>query len=87
MTSTRKVPVPVAGSRTWTKAWVGGTPSGWSVRMAPGHLAPRGGIGQTILQTKLGAQQLVHRADDIGDYWTGGIEDAPTHLLLFVIFL
>ena len=77
MTSTRKVPVPVAGSRIWTK----GSP-GEMVRFSPGssviggqfqagvllqHLAPGGGVGETVLEAELGLQQFVDAADDVGD--------------------
>ena len=40
MTSTRNVPVPVAGSRIWTKAWPGEVPFGifsslWRFAISP----------------------------------------------------
>ena len=82
MASTRKVPVPVAGSRIWTKAWLGWTPSGIARSLWRRHLAPGGRIGEAVLEAELGAQQLVHRTHDVGDYRARGVEDAAPLSLL-----
>ena len=86
MTSTRKVAVPVAGSRIWTKG-----SSGEMVRFSPGssvsggsfrpgmlfqHLAPGGGVGETVGEAELGLQEFVDAADDVGDDGLRGVEDA-----------
>ena len=55
--------------------------------MALGHLAPGGRVGESVFQAELGAQQLVHRAHDVGDHWARGVEDTPLHPLLGVVLL
>ena len=55
MASTRNVPVPVAGSRIWTKGWVAKDTvrDGRGRGLLVGHFAPAGGIGETVLEVKL----------------------------------
>ena len=53
--------------------------------MAPGHLAPGGGVGEAVGEAELSAQELVHRAHDVGDHRTRGVKDAAAHLLLLVV--
>ena len=49
------------------------------------HLAPGGGVGEAIREAELSAQELVHRAHDVGDHGAWRVEDAPAHLLLLVV--
>jgi hypothetical protein len=95
MTSTRKVAVPVAGSRIWTKG-----SSGEMVRFSPGssvsggsfrpgcffnHLAPGGRVGEAVGEAELGLQEFVDTADDVGDDGLRGVEDAALNFELFVV--
>ena len=99
MTSTRKVPVPVAGSRIWTKGSSGDVPAGifrpglplpaFSGRRGGNfcHLAPGGGVGEAVFEAELGLQEFVDAADDVGDDRLGRVEDAALDLLLLVVLL
>jgi len=51
------------------------------------HLGPGGGVGEPVFEPELAAQQLVHRAHDVGDHRARGVEDAALHALLRVVFL
>ena len=52
-----------------------------------GHLAPSGGVGQSIGKAELGLQEFMDAADDVGDDRLGRVEHAPLHPLLGVVFL
>jgi len=40
------------------------------------HLSPRGHVGQTVHEAKLGTQQFVNRADYVRNDGTGRVENA-----------
>ena len=43
--------------------------------------------GEAVREAELGAQQLVHRAHDVGNHRARGVEDAALHALLGVVLL
>ncbi len=96
MTSTRKVAVPVAGSRIWTKGSSGRDGAlfarlvGERRELQAGvlfqHLAPGGGVGEAVGEAELGLQQLVDAADDVGDDGLRRVEDAALDLALLASY-
>ena len=84
MTSTRKVAVPVAGSRIWTNGSLGcdAVRDLQVLRVVCDHLAPGGGRGKAVFETKLGLQEFMDAADDVGDDGLRGVEDAALHAFL-----
>ena len=51
------------------------------------HLAPGGGVGETVGEAELGLQEFVDAADDVGDDGLRGVEDAAILADLFIVGL
>ena len=90
ITSTRKVAVPTAGSRIWTNGslsligsyfWRRGNTGQFKAGSFGPFFAPRGGIGEAVLQFELALQKLVYAAHDVGDDRLRCIEDTALNLL------
>jgi hypothetical protein len=86
MTSTMKVPVPVAGSRIWTKGCGSRAELGqFQLGLAGHHLAPGDGAGQAVFNAEFGFQNLVHTAHDELHHGAGGVEHAALGAHGFVV--
>ncbi|MBK7655164.1 MAG: hypothetical protein IPJ18_08530 [Betaproteobacteria bacterium] len=86
MTSTIKVPVPVAGSSTCTKGCGGGAELGqFQLGLACHHLAPGDSAGQAIFYAEFGFQNLVHTAHNELHHRAGGVEHAALGAHGFVV--